>query len=154
MYPAAARIAWRVLRDEQGAEDAAAEACARALAQWSSLSSVSHRDAWLLRVTINIALDAARRRKRRPPVLTPDPRIDDVIVERLRIARAVRRLPRRQREVIALRYYGDLNDGEIAAKLGMATATVAVHASRALQRLRVQLNDPDPSTQEGETCRH
>ncbi|MHA3701581.1 sigma-70 family RNA polymerase sigma factor [Jatrophihabitans sp. YIM 134969] len=49
----------------------------------------------------------------------------------------IRKLPARQRVVIALRYFADLSDEQIAADLGCAPATVRVHASRALAALRV-----------------
>jgi RNA polymerase sigma factor (sigma-70 family) len=45
-------------------------------------------------------------------------------------------LPRRAREVLALRYYLDLPDHEIAAALGISRATVSSTASRALARAR------------------
>ncbi|MEZ5193975.1 MAG: sigma-70 family RNA polymerase sigma factor [Nocardioides sp.] len=54
-------------------------------------------------------------------------------------------LPRRQRAVLALRYYDDLDDAEIAQLLGCSAATVRSHASRALATLRARLADPsDP----------
>jgi RNA polymerase sigma factor (sigma-70 family) len=56
--------------------------------------------------------------------------------EESRIAlQAVSRLPRRSREVLALRYLLDLPDAEIAATLGVSKATVSSTASRALAAL-------------------
>lgn len=49
---------------------------------------------------------------------------------------ALRRLPARQRSVIALRYFADLTEVETAAALGCTVGTVKTLASRALQRLR------------------
>jgi DNA-directed RNA polymerase specialized sigma24 family protein len=57
-------VAWRILGSVPEAEDAAAEALARALVDWSRISRLEHRDAWILRVTINLAIDVARRRSR------------------------------------------------------------------------------------------
>lgn len=47
----------------------------------------------------------------------------------------VRRLPRRQREVIVLRYVDELTDPEIAHVLGCSESTVRVHAHRATTTL-------------------
>jgi DNA-directed RNA polymerase specialized sigma24 family protein len=53
---------------------------------------------------------------------------------------ALRHLPDRQREVIALRVFLDLDIGTIAVHLGIAPATVRVHLSRAVTTLRQQLS--------------
>ena len=52
---------------------------------------------------------------------------------------ALRGLPRRQREVIALRYYLDLSEADIAETLGISTGAVKSHASRGSAALRERL---------------
>ena len=52
---------------------------------------------------------------------------------------ALRRLPRRQREVLALRYYLDLSEAEIADTLGISRGAVKSHASRGAAALRAEL---------------
>ena len=52
---------------------------------------------------------------------------------------ALRALPERQREVLALRYYLDLSEAEIAAALGIAAGTVKTHAHRGLAALASRL---------------
>jgi RNA polymerase sigma factor (sigma-70 family) len=59
--------------------------------------------------------------------------------DRREVLRAVARLPRRQREVLVLRYYLNLSDREIAADLGVTRGTVASTASRALTALGREL---------------
>jgi RNA polymerase sigma-70 factor (sigma-E family) len=54
---------------------------------------------------------------------------------------AVARLPRRSREVLALRYYLDMPDSEIAAALGVSRGTVSSTASRALATLARELKE-------------
>jgi RNA polymerase sigma factor (sigma-70 family) len=54
---------------------------------------------------------------------------------------AVSRLPARAREVLALRYYLDMPDREIAATLGVSRGTVSSTASRALASLEQVLRD-------------
>jgi RNA polymerase sigma factor (sigma-70 family) len=55
--------------------------------------------------------------------------------DRREVLAAVARLPRRQREVLVLRYFLDLTDPEIAADLGVSRGTVVSTASRALAAL-------------------
>jgi RNA polymerase sigma-70 factor (sigma-E family) len=55
--------------------------------------------------------------------------------DRREVLAAVARLPRRQREVLVLRYFLDLTDSEIAADLGVSRGTVVSTASRALTAL-------------------
>jgi RNA polymerase sigma factor (sigma-70 family) len=52
---------------------------------------------------------------------------------------AVRSLPRRQREVMVLRYYLDLSEAEIAEWLGISTGSVKTHASRATETLHKRM---------------
>jgi RNA polymerase sigma-70 factor (sigma-E family) len=61
--------------------------------------------------------------------------------ERRELLAAVARLPRRAREVLALRYYLGLTDTEIAAALGIARGTVSSTASRALAALAAELKE-------------
>jgi RNA polymerase sigma-70 factor (sigma-E family) len=55
---------------------------------------------------------------------------------------ALRALPDRQREVLALRFYLDLSEAEIAATLGISTGSVKTHAHRGLATLAGRLGDP------------
>src|SRR5690349_6688012 len=64
LYPRARTLAYRILGDLPAAEDAAAEAMTRTLVRWHRVRRLPHRDGWILRVTANVALDAARRRSR------------------------------------------------------------------------------------------
>jgi RNA polymerase sigma-70 factor (sigma-E family) len=61
--------------------------------------------------------------------------------DRREMLAAVARLPRRSREVLALRYYLDLTEGEIAAALGVSRGTVSSTASRALAALARELGE-------------
>jgi RNA polymerase sigma-70 factor (sigma-E family) len=58
-----------------------------------------------------------------------------------RVLAALRSLPDRQREVLALRYYLDLSEREIAATLGISPGAVKTHAHRGLATLAEQLED-------------
>ncbi|HTZ44654.1 MAG TPA: SigE family RNA polymerase sigma factor [Jatrophihabitans sp.] len=52
---------------------------------------------------------------------------------------AVRRLPRRQQEVLALRYWGNLSEAEIADTLGISRGSVKSNASRGMAKLEAML---------------
>ncbi len=61
--------------------------------------------------------------------------------EHREIVAALRTLPRRQREVLVLRYWSELSEAEIAAALGVARGTVKSSASRGLASLQKHLGD-------------
>lgn len=69
------------------------------------------------------------------------------------LAAALARLPEREREIIALRYGGDLTGPEIAALTGLSLANVQQILSRSLRRLRADLEGPTALSRErsGET---
>ena len=140
MFLRARRLAHRMLGDAGAAEDVAAEALVRTYANWSRVQALPYRDAWVLRVTTNLALDALRRRQpRQAPPLKDE--FEDATAQRMTLTAALRQLPRRQREVIALRYLAGLSERDVAAALGIGDGTVKTHVSRALQRLRETLTD-------------
>ena len=82
----------------------------------------------------------ARRTRRSPscpgPTRTPWPPSDAGAV-----LDALQRLPDRQREVLALRYYLDLSEAEIAETLGISRGAVKSHASRGAAALRTLMED-------------
>ena len=61
--------------------------------------------------------------------------------DRRAVLAAVARLPRRQREVLALKYYLDLGEDEVAAILGVSRGTVSSTAVRALTALAGQFTE-------------
>lgn len=131
------RAAYRLLGERAAAEDVAAEALARAYARWPSVAG--RAEPWVVTVATNLALDAGRGRSRRGgraveliDLQAPDPQVE----ARLDLQQALRSLPRRQREVVALRYLGDFSEKDTAAALGLDVGTVKSHASRGLKSLR------------------
>jgi RNA polymerase sigma factor (sigma-70 family) len=125
--------------DRAEAEDVTAEAFARALARWRKIGRLDWREAWITRVAVNLAID---RRRRNPPPMSKssvgrDP--TDAVADHEVLVAAMRRLSRRQRAVIGLRYLVGLPIAEIAERMGLAEGTVRVHLSRGLRRLRLDL---------------
>jgi RNA polymerase sigma-70 factor (ECF subfamily) len=137
--PAVHRVAARIVGPGPAAEDVAVEAMARAFSHWSSVRSMAYPRAWVVRVATNIALDEARRRRPRLPAPTlSDPPSEEVVLRHSLVA-SLLRLPRRQREVVVLRYIADMSEQEVADNLGLSTGTVKTHLHRALPRLRTEL---------------
>src|SRR3954452_5295791 len=108
LAPLAHRVGFRILGDRQAAEDVTQEALARAYARWPKV--VDFDEAWVTRVVTNLALGEVRRRGRVDRHGTPSGAapIDAVVVQRAELVAVLRRLSRRQREVVAMRYLADL----------------------------------------------
>lgn len=141
LYDCAYQHAYKLLGDRQEAEDLAQEACTRACLRWHRLDDPR---AWVVRVTTNLAFDRFRRLRsaakhlRLPPAppVSPDDR-------HLDLHRALAKLPKRQREVVVLRYLTDFSEAQTAAALGCSPGTVKSHAARGLHALRVTLELAD-----------
>jgi RNA polymerase sigma-70 factor (ECF subfamily) len=136
LYPRARGVALRLLGSVPDAEDAAAEAFARALVDWRRVGALPHRDAWILRVTANVAIDAARRRRALPPTADALDAADDLTVLRITLVSALRALPRRQREALVLHHMAGLAERDVADALGVSHNTVKKHLQRGMARLR------------------
>jgi RNA polymerase sigma-70 factor (sigma-E family) len=148
VLPRAVSTARRLLDDRTSAEDAAVEALARAYADWERLAHLPHRDAWALRVTANVAYDQLRRQARRRPLESlPDTSFDAIDTATLRatVVPALKRLSKRQREVVVLVHIGGLTQEEVADVLGCSLGSVKTHSSRALARLRRDLTSGAPA---------
>jgi RNA polymerase sigma-70 factor (sigma-E family) len=141
LYRLAYRVAYRILGDRSDAEDVAQEALARAALRWSKLHE--RPEGWVSRVAANQAIDRYRRRRRQPPMLAgPLGIVDERLGERGDLVAALRRLPRRQREVVVLRYLADFSEADVALALGCSVGAVKSHAARGLAALRRHLSDP------------
>ncbi|HEX7442566.1 MAG TPA: sigma-70 family RNA polymerase sigma factor [Acidimicrobiales bacterium] len=137
LFACAYRAAYRLLGQRQEAEDVAIEAVARAHTRWSDVRGFA--EPWVVRVATNVALDRVRRGA--PPRLATASGSSSAVEHRVDLVRALRRLPRRQREVVLLRYVGDRPELEVAEVLGISAGSVKQHASRGLAALRKNLGD-------------
>ncbi len=138
LWAIAYRVAYRVLGGRSDAEDAAQEAMVRACLAWRRASH--HPEPWVAKVAAGVAIDTWRRRHRRRSD-GPAPGVDELalVEDRVQLNGALRSLPRRQREVVVLRYLADLPEAAVAAALGCTAGTVKQHASRGIAALRRQL---------------
>jgi RNA polymerase sigma factor (sigma-70 family) len=128
------------------AEDLAQDAFLAAHRAWDRVSSLDRPGAWVRRAVANRSVSIYRRQIAEARVL-----VQLASRERLRVAElpaaeaefwdAVRALPRRQRQAIALFYLEDLPVADIADVLGMAQGTVKKHLSDGRGRLAKSLGE-------------
>lgn len=142
LFPRAHRVAYRILGDRTAAEDIAAEALARTCLRWRKLRDLPWRDGWVLRVATNLALDSVKRRRPAPESYVPFDGAEEAVL-RVAMVEALHALPRRQREVLALRFLTDLSEADVAASLGISAGSVKTHTSRGLATLRARLGDDE-----------
>jgi RNA polymerase sigma-70 factor (sigma-E family) len=144
------RLACLLVGHRQLAEDLTQEVLARAYVRWSRVASADHPDLYLRRMLVNAHVSWWRRRSFHETVGVPERdqpgpgALDTEIAERDALWRLVQALPKRQRAVVVLRYYEDLDDATIAEILECSPATVRTHVMRALATLRERLNEPTP----------
>jgi RNA polymerase sigma factor (sigma-70 family) len=130
-----------VLGDELLAEEAVAEAFARAYGRWRKVSAMESPTGWVYVVALNHARSSARRRRREldqaaehPGIETsPGPEPADPVWA------AVGRLSTRARTAVALRYIADLPEAEVARLMGVSRGTVATTLHRARKALEAEL---------------
>ena len=135
-----------VAGDRYLAEELVAEAYARAWTSWVKVRKHAAPRAWVVRTALNLGVSWWRRRE--VPLADHDAAIpadtgggvDPVLIA------ALRRLPARQREVLALRIFLDLDTETTAKALGIAPGTVMAHLSRAVAALRREVPPAGSST--------
>jgi RNA polymerase sigma-70 factor (sigma-E family) len=142
------RYATVVTWDAHLAEDITQDVLVRARARWGRISRLDAPELYVKRMVVNEFLSWRRRRAATTVPLSgeelarvgpagPDRMAE--LDERDVVLRLIATLPPKQRAAIALRYYEDLTDEEIADILGCRAVTVRSHISRALATLRSAL---------------
>lgn len=137
--------------DRRLAEELAQEALARAWADWRRVRRKDYPASWLYRVAINLARSHFRRRAFQNHVqlrlatetetTVENPSIEDA----LEVRQAVRKLPRRPRTALVLRYYLDLSVREVATIMDCPEGTVKTLTHKAVNLLRQELERTEAS---------
>lgn len=145
-------LALAMTGNKADAEDLVQDTLARLLTRWSLVSDADNMDAYVRRTMVNTL--ASRKRLRfnteviSHEVVTTDrpPRgsaqggdVAAEVTDRDAVLNLVRQLPPRQRAAIALRFYEDLSDGEIAKALDCSVQAVRSAVHNALKTLRRQM---------------
>ena len=147
------RVAHSLLRHPQDAEDAVQEAFMRVLRHRDTLAEVRDQRVWLIRIVWNIVLDRKRRAKTRPET-------DDVAElarvlpsnglsaeaqaaaaqHHAQVLACVEKLPAKERQVLMLSAFEELNSVEIATVLGITESSVRSRLFRARNLMGGLLN--------------
>lgn len=153
--PTLYRVAFSVLRNAADAEDAVQEAFVRVLRHRDTLDEVRDQRVWLIRIVWNIVLDRKRRAKTRPETddvadlarvlpasgLSADERAA-AAQHHAQILQLVEKLPAKEREVLILSAFEELNSVEIAEVLGITESSVRSRLFRARNLMADLLNRP------------
>ena len=133
-----------VAGDASLGRDAADEALVRAYERWTRVQTMSSPAAWTYAVGVNLlrrrarrtALEARVARRAERPVAPPELRPE--------VWEAVRRLPPRQREAIALRYVLDLSEAGVADAMRVSVGTASATLAAARRALAAELENDNP----------
>jgi RNA polymerase sigma-70 factor, ECF subfamily len=139
-YRALVGLAVVLSGDRDAAEDIAQDALMAAHRKWDELAAYDKPGAWVRRVVANLAVSSIRRRAREVRAVTRlghqrESTIAPLEPEDESFWAAVRALPRRQAQCMALLTLEDRSVAEIAETLAIAPSTVRVH----LHQTRIQL---------------
>ncbi len=134
-------VALEVLGDYHSATDVSQDAFVRAYERLAGLRKPEAFGPWLMKITRRCTLDSVRRRPKETrleikiaaPIENPDGRLDE---DKQRLLAVVVRLPKSEKQVIMLRYFGGNSVNDVAKILGRSVGTVTKQLSRARIRLR------------------
>lgn len=147
------RLATLLLGSTDAAEEIVQEAFIGIYRRLGRFAEAADAAGYLRSSVVNGCRSAHRHRKvtvkyRQPA--PPEPPGPGEIAERresdAQVLAALRTLPRRQQEVLVLRYYSDASEAEIADTLGISRGAVKSHSHRGVTALRTALADHDGPT--------
>jgi RNA polymerase sigma factor (sigma-70 family) len=135
--PEFTRTAIAIAGDPDAGRDAVQDAFAKALRKRRRYRE-GNLEAWVWRIVVNAARDAGRRRRRKVAALMP------VETRAEELGLPLELLTERQREVLFLHYYADLDYSAIAKALDISPGTVGATLATARQTLRDALTEEVP----------
>ena len=140
-------LAFVLSGSRSGAEDLAQDAFLTAYKQWDTIGAYDNPGAWVRRVVSNNSVSSIRRRAAEAKALVRFSGSGFVVPEMSPDAMttwaAVRRLPDRQAQAIALRYYDRSSITDIARILDFSENTVKTHLRRAKKTLNAYFAEGD-----------
>ncbi len=155
-YPRLVAAVTLVSGSRPAAEDAVQEALLRAWERSERGERIESLPAWVATVALNLARSGVRRvlaeRRARARLGPADP-AEAGAEDRLDVERALAALPRRQREVVVLRYYLEMDTRETAAVLRVHEGTVKSTLAKARATLAQALGVEDEEATERDAAR-
>ncbi len=142
------RFAYLVTGSQHAADDAVQTALTSACARWDRVSRTDDPDVYVRRMVVNAHVSAWRRAGRREvtvaePLERTSSDLADGVVRDDVVWRVCEALPPQQRAAVVLRFYEDLDYGEIARVLDVTEATARSHVHRGLTALRQTLAEEE-----------
>jgi RNA polymerase sigma-70 factor (sigma-E family) len=139
--PSLLRFAGVLTGDPHGAQDLVQTALLKASRRWRRVSRLDHPDAYVRKIVVTTYVSDRRRRwhGETPTAAMPEGVGVDLtaaVDDRDQVRRMLAGLGPKQRAVLVLRFYADLDDAAIGALLGISPSTVRSQAARALAALR------------------
>ncbi|GAA0386250.1 MULTISPECIES: sigma-70 family RNA polymerase sigma factor [Micromonospora] len=134
------------------AEDAVAEAYARAWDRWSSVRECDSPEAWVRRVAYRVAVSAWRKTVNRLRAHRRDAtgqRVEATSVDHVAVVTALRRIPTEQRRVVVLHHLVGLSVTEIATEVGSNENTVKTRLARGRRALAAHLTEESSPHMDG-----
>ena len=142
-YRAVVGLAFALSGSRMVAEDIAQDAFMAAHKAWERVGYFDKPEAWVRRVTANLAVSHVRTKVREAKAVARLKSRQDYLprlpAEDAHFWKEVRALPKRQAQAVALHYLEDLPVADIAEVLGCSSATVKVHLHKARARLARRL---------------
>ena len=142
-YRSLVRLAALLLRDVATAEEVVQDSFVAMHDGWRRLRDNDKALSYLRQSVVNRSRSVLRHQvvvDKNAPKPAPDmPSAEQgaiALLERSAVVTALRTLPRRQREALVLRFYGDLSEAQIAATMGITKGAVKSHTARAMTALR------------------
>ena len=153
-YTPMCRLAYVILGDSSLAEEVVMEALVKTYSGWRRVRDLDRSEAYLRQAVVNGCRSKIRRKMLETKVAptlrqraeqATRPGADEDPETRREVLRAVRALPERQRACVALYYYEDLPEGEIADLLGCSVGTVKSQLFKARAKLHTLLEAGEES---------
>lgn len=137
------KIAYCYVKDQALALEVVSEATYKSYINISKLKHTDYFDSWLVRIVINEAIDLIRKRKRmvftgemEQEIAAPK---DTGVEDRLDLYEAIDQLKEDEKEILTLKYFGDLTFTHIAKQLGKSENTIKTKHYRALDKVKAIL---------------
>ncbi len=146
-YRALVKLASFYLDDRDSSEEVVQDAFVKLMTGRYRVEA-GKEGAYLRSIVLNGARSQLRKRRVRrlnapksPGLVAAAEESGLAAAEREHLLGLIRALPRKQAEVLMLRYYLDLSEAEIAETLGIARGSVKSHAHRGLSKLKARIEE-------------